>query len=101
MTNLEWIRTLSAEELSQWFYDKWLARLQHMWSSSQGGLVIWLKEQRAEQPKRGKWIAVTNGRGGSECSLCHEYAPSYKSGDEHLTNFCPNCGADMRGESDD
>lgn len=49
MTNLEWIRTLSAEDLSQWFYGEWLARLQYRWSSSQGGLVIWLKEQRAEQ----------------------------------------------------
>lgn len=49
MTNFEWIRALSAEELSQWFYGEWLARLQYRWSSSQGGLVIWLKEQRAEQ----------------------------------------------------
>ena len=51
----------------------------------------------ADRPK-GEWIRVTNGRGGHECSNCHAYAPSYMSGDEYLSDFCPNCGADMRGE---
>jgi len=46
--------------------------------------------------KKGRWILVTNGRGGHECNRCHEYAPSYQSGVEHLSKFCPNCGADMR-----
>lgn len=50
--------------------------------------------------KIGHWIEVTNGRGGHECDLCHEYAPSYKDGDERLTKYCPNCGADMRGEQE-
>ena len=45
--------------------------------------------------KTGHWIKVTNGRGGHECDLCHEYAPSYRSGDEYLTKYCPNCGAKM------
>lgn len=45
----------------------------------------------------GEWIPVTNGRGGFECSECHSYAPSYQSGDDNLSNYCPNCGADMRG----
>jgi len=47
------------------------------------------------EPKRGKWIPVTNGRGGHECDQCHEYAPSWQTGEEHLTNYCPNCGARM------
>lgn len=46
---------------------------------------------------QGKWIEVTNGRGGHECSECHDYAPSFQSGAEYLSRFCPNCGADMRG----
>lgn len=46
-------------------------------------------------PKKGKWIPVTNGRGGHECDQCHEYAPSWQTGEEHLTNYCPNCGARM------
>lgn len=45
--------------------------------------------------KTGHWIEVTNGRGGHECDICHDYAPSYQSGDEYLTIYCPNCGAKM------
>ena len=48
MTNLEWIRTLSAEELADWVYDEWLPRLQYRWSSSRGGLIIWLKDHKTE-----------------------------------------------------
>ena len=43
----------------------------------------------------GKWIAVTNGRGGHECGVCHDYAPSFQDGSERLSNYCPNCGAAM------
>lgn len=52
------------------------------------------------QPKMGHWIEVTNGRGGHECDLCHEYAPSYQNGDEYLSKHCPNCGAKMQAESE-
>ena len=45
--------------------------------------------------RTGHWIKVTNGRGGHECDICHEYAPSYQDGDEYLTKYCPNCGAKM------
>ena len=51
-----------------------------------------LKEQEA---KTGKWIPVTNGRGGLECSICHDYAPSYQNGTEYLSKYCPRCGAKM------
>jgi len=46
--------------------------------------------------KIGKWIKVTNGRGGHECNICHNYAQSFQNGDEHLTKYCPNCGAEMQ-----
>lgn len=52
------------------------------------------------EQKRGKWIPVINGRGGHECSLCHNYAPFYQSGDEWPTDYCGNCGADMREKDD-
>ena len=54
------------------------------------------------QPERktGHWIPVTNGRGGHQCDRCGSYAPSYQSGAEWLSNFCPECNADMRGEAD-
>lgn len=53
-----------------------------------------LTEDKADK-LTGEWIRVTNGRGGHECSKCHAYAPSYMSGDEYLSNYCPNCGARM------
>jgi hypothetical protein len=56
--------------------------------------IILLKEQ---EKKAGKWIPVTNGRGGMECSICHDYAPSYQNGTEYLSMYCPNCGAKMEG----
>ena len=45
--------------------------------------------------KIGHWVKVTNGRGGHECDVCRNYAPSYKNGDEWLTQYCPNCSAKM------
>lgn len=50
--------------------------------------------------KAGRWIPVMNGRDGHCCSRCSGYAPSYMNGDEHLSDFCPYCGTDMRGEQD-
>ena len=39
MTNLEWIRTLSAKELSDLLYDYWLPRGQYAWTDSRKGLI--------------------------------------------------------------
>ena len=51
------------------------------------------------EPKRGRWIyktdLVTAPTGYWECSECKEGRLLYEE------NFCPNCGADMRGEQDD
>ena len=53
MTNLEWLRTLTAKELADWFYDEWLRQLQFSWSSSRGGLEHWLSEVRNSTDQRG------------------------------------------------
>lgn len=49
-----------------------------------------------EERKTGKWITQEFGS-WAECSECHELydIPIAQS------NFCPKCGADMRGEEDD
>ena len=52
MTNLEWLRTLSEEEFADWLYADWLHHLQYRWSSSRGGLIIWLKEDRKSRGER-------------------------------------------------
>ena len=44
---------------------------------------------------RGEWIEDGHERGFSECSKCGYIAVSVIT--ERLYNFCPNCGADMRG----
>lgn len=49
------------------------------------------------QPREGKWI---DSGYGVECSLCGEWYPHASIARNQL-NFCPNCGADMRGDSDD
>lgn len=54
-----------------------------------------LPSAEVEPVKHGRWEPVTNGRGGFECSICHSYAPSYKNGEEHISPYCPYCGAKM------
>ena len=54
----------------------------------------------AEPVRHGRWIPVTNGRGGYECDQCRNYAPSYQTGKEHLSDYCPHCGARMDGGAD-
>ena len=73
-----------------------LSKIQR-YNETEGGfsLINSIKELPSVTQKSGKWIKVTNGRGGHECDICHEYAPSYQDGDEYLTKFCPNCGAKM------
>lgn len=41
--------------------------------------------------KHGRWIDTGSGQ---ECSICQEIQYGYDS----ARNFCPNCGADMRGD---
>ena len=47
-----------------------------------------------EYPK-GRWIPTASEKGRHECSRCHEYAPCYQDGSEHLSTFCVLCGAKM------
>ena len=51
------------------------------------------------QPKRGRWISADAIFGGVPfyCSECGENTRDTVMG-EPRWNFCPNCGADMRGE---
>ena len=43
--------------------------------------------------KKGEWIISSDGY-YPYCSKCH-FRP------HEMTNYCPNCGADMRGEQDE
>lgn len=55
------------------------------------GLIKDIQEQpTVDLVKHAHWDKVTNGRGGHQCSLCNEYAPSFKNGKENLSKYCPN-----------
>ena len=61
--------------------------------------VVDVLEQLPSAQRTGRWIyndeAYPGGNpyGHYECDQCGEYVP-------HKTNYCPNCGADMRGGQD-
>ena len=78
-----------------------------------------IKALPSAQPerKKGRWIPVDSysAFGGDEatwmahgnpvafyyCSECKEQAYAGEDGESLLTDYCPNCGADMRGEQDE
>lgn len=69
-----------------------------------------LSSTEPERKKKGKWIdeKINSYTSRTYCSECGSSAPFvYKSDDYYgnhahgetaKTKFCPNCGADMRGE---
>ena len=65
-----------------------------------------LKESAADvvERKKGKWMQTDAFPHHVYCSVCHKtYIPNskwsiWKNG-ELPREFCPNCGADMRGET--
>lgn len=56
-----------------------------------------------EPQKKGKWIEQDDGWDGVyyECSECREaFTLIDGTPTDNLYNFCPNCGADMRGDTE-
>lgn len=49
--------------------------------------------KRDFEPKQGEWIAHEDMDEWYECNKCHCGNTYF----DKLPNFCPNCGADMRG----
>ena len=65
------------------------------------------KDAKAEQPERikGHWVDDCTFM-GIQCSVCGKSLQDYIHATEYaelmeVPNFCPNCGADMRGEQDE
>ena len=75
-----------------------------LWAMPESDFLEWLNADAQDMPtverKTGKWIdAVVAGElPVIFCDQCNTFLP-LQFGASH--NFCPNCGADMRGESDD
>ena len=77
-----------------------------LWAMSEESFLSWLnsayekreegKKENTTERKTGKWIdgmPYVNSH-WKVCSVCHQTAPFSCGGEK----FCPNCGADMRGE---
>lgn len=64
-----------------------------------GGMMLKIKfdEEPAADVRenvRGKWI-------DGKCDKCGEHAPFWSMASTYYkSNFCPNCGAEMKGETD-
>ena len=56
-----------------------------------------------EERPQGEWIEKYSDYGVYyRCSNCHKMPPNYECDYKEgaiKTNFCPNCGVDMRGEA--
>ena len=79
------------DHVPPWVYDK---------------LLNALNEVPSAQPRKGKWID-DGTEFGCCCSECNYTLDDYFYGElrevalTKLMNFCPNCGADMRGEQNE
>ena len=72
-----------------------------------------LKQLPSAERKRGEWIKMSDADGiYFACSICGENIPRIAYFDPQFdlfprltsidkTNYCPNCGADLRGEAND
>lgn len=77
--------------------ESWKMKIEAKVETILNQFIDWIDEASTIQPepKRGKWIPHEDEDGehyGDKCSECGEwYVMPYGK-----TNFCPNCGADMR-----
>ena len=74
----------------------------HEYAYAAAKIIEGLPSAQPERPK-GEWIPMFNGKfkGGAywfSCSKCKRIVPEVRNGG---WNFCPNCGADMRGDNND
>lgn len=68
-------------------------------------VIMTIEEAPTVEPKRGEWerhpdFLHISSANVHRCSMCKE-RPLYKMGYEVLSAYCPNCGADMRGDAND
>ena len=52
-------------------------------------LYVAIEALRQDERPKGRWVHIKHT--GFHCSNCQQYSRDYKE-----TNYCPNCGADMR-----
>ena len=91
---MEWLNEITAEE--DWIVSQYSA--DWIYSMLESAYTV-----DAVEVVHGRWL-YDSGSGKYFCSACDEYALSFKKdtlfGEDLyevcLTDYCPNCGADMR-----
>lgn len=75
--------------------------------SDDKAIELWNHRADVLENVKGQWLdycdnpikSYFDGRYSAHCSVCG-YHPEYEE-EMHSANFCPNCGADMRGDNHD
>ena len=81
-------RYIDADALKEWI-DEYVSVFK---KSDNKDIKGYIEHQPTIEPKRGEWIVKQSGF--AECSVCEQhYFSDY--------NFCPNCGARMKGADDE
>ena len=84
----------AVNKLVEWYKEKW-----HESRPTSESVIDVLNNLPSAQPerKKGRWLDDQGKEKYdgycAECSACGGWS-------EYITDFCPNCGADMRGESE-
>lgn len=95
------MRTIDADALKK-HIDKLPALPDGNFAGNHSALKAIINMQPTIEPdrKKGKWIYV-NGHTAINCSACYHCGWSLSFEDTvKRFNFCPSCGADMRGEQE-
>ena len=106
MTKEEAIKLLSQIMDTLLVSNSWLPSTDNPIKEAFGMAIDALNTLPSAEPKKGKWIIATGMmppefHGHHCCSKCGNFAnmePPFGNR-EDLSNFCPYCGADMRGET--
>lgn len=60
------------------------------------GLEDGKRKALEQEPRKGKWTKISNTAPCMNCPICGSTFTLILGGDK--MHYCPNCGADMRGE---
>lgn len=87
------VRLIDAKKAQEYFYE----HLDDLYMAAAMNAINEMPTIEAEPVKHGHWINHFDDlfpeESTIECSVCHEHSPA----DMPHDNFCPHCGADMRG----
>ena len=91
-------------------YDDWNQGVTTSWADAYSEVADMVEEMPTIERKTGRWISAMDDepvviKDGSPDKSCHcsECGEWLVASDEYDVkgNFCPNCGADMRGREDE